>query len=311
MPPSGFSLRYSADPSQVGVWTHLVSSYDLIAHKMSLYVNGKLDRTTDVTLTNASGPFVVGAGQSGGARVDQLPGAIDHVQVWDRTLSAAEAAKHANLAVLRARYDFDELTGTTTKDEVSGQQGTLSGDVAWASTPLDPDDPNQILTGRDKWLRFADSRTGAMTGPRPANLRTDRSYTVSVWVRNHGLGETALSLGAGSPFVLGYLPESDRWAVQLKDTPSGTGVQVLSDEPAAANEWMHLVATFDATTGTITLYVRGVKQFATVTGVQTFNGTGDLSVGNGWVGDIDDARVYSGAFSAQEVGDLYSSTSHL
>ncbi|MGW4211693.1 LamG domain-containing protein [Lentzea sp. NPDC004789] len=305
---SGFSLRYSASPAQVGMWMHLVSSYDPSAHKMSLYLNGKLDSTTDVTLANASGPFVVGAGKSGGARVGQLAGTIDHVQVWDRTLSAAEAAKQSNFAVLRAHYSLDELTGTTTKDEVSGQNGTLSGDVGWGSTPVDPDDPNQILTSRDKWLRFGDSRTGTMTGPRPENLRTDRSYTVSAWVRHGAFGdaESAVVTMGDSSFVLGYRPDTGTWGFQLPD-----GSVALSYRSANANKWVHLAATYDAVTGTITLYVQGTEQNSAQAGFQTDNGTGALQVGRRVGGDVDDVRVYSGAMSAQDVTKLYAASMHL
>ena len=60
------------------------------------------------------------------------------------------AAKLSNLLVLRALYNFDEMTGTTTKEEVSGQDGTLSGDIDWRSTPLNPNHPNQMLGSKDK-----------------------------------------------------------------------------------------------------------------------------------------------------------------
>ena len=317
---SGFSLQYNKDVDrwrfgaatsttvpQAGEWTHLLATYD--SNKLSLYVNGKLEGTANATLSNASGPFVVGAGKSGGARVGQLQGTIDHVQVWDRALSAAEAAKHSNLVVLRAHYNLDELAGTTTKDEISGQNGTLSGDVTWRHTPIDPDDPNQILTSKDKWLRF---NSGAMTGPRPANLRTDRSFTVSAWVRPNGAGDTALSLGdaATSPFVVGHHPETNRWSFLLRENPSSAGIRVLSDHAAHEHNWAHLVATFDAVTGTIKFYVDGIQQAATSTGLRSFDGVGDFAVGSGWTGDIDDARIHSGMIGAWDVVDLYSETKH-
>ena len=90
----------------MGVWTHLLGTYEPNSHKMSLYVNGKLEGTADATLWNAPGPFVVGAAKWGGTCFDRLPGTIDHVQVWDRTLSAVEAASQNNFAVLRAHYNL-------------------------------------------------------------------------------------------------------------------------------------------------------------------------------------------------------------
>jgi hypothetical protein len=209
--------------------------------------------------------------------------------------------------VLRGRYSMDELSGTTTKDEVSGQNGTLSGSVGWGSTPLDPDDPNQILTSKDKWLRFAEPGTGEMTGPHPANLRTDRSYTVSAWVRLKNFSDTARSVvGLGdSPFVLGYRPDSGKWGFELAD-----GTVALSFHDAEVNTWMHLTATYEVTTGTIALYVNGIKQNSEQAGPPAFTSTGDLLVGRGVTGDIDDVRIHSGAMQDQDVRDLFSASNH-
>ncbi|WP_052684658.1 LamG-like jellyroll fold domain-containing protein [Lentzea aerocolonigenes] len=320
----------SAAPPQTGVWTHLLGTYEPNSHKLSLYVNGKLEGTADGTLWNAPGQFVVGAAKWLGGRVDQVEGTIDHVQVWDRAVSAAEAANQNNFVVLRARYNLDEREGTTTKDEVTRQNGTLSGGVSWAGTPADPDDPNQILTSKDKWLKFDSSETGQVAGPHPVNLRTDRSYTVSAWVRHSGFDNApraAVGMGDNtfSPFLLGYRPETGKWSFLLTHTPSGGGSFALSDVPAEANKWVHLAATFDATTGTITLYVNGIKQHAfsgdstSGTGLQAFNGSGEFWIGRGlwdghrsdpWKGDIDDARIYSGVSSAQNITDMYLATKH-
>jgi hypothetical protein len=301
---NGFSLSYangrwsfgtasSATSPQAGEWTHLLGTYE--PGKVSLHVNGKLEGTAAATLANASGPFVLGPGQASAT--------IDHVQVWDRALSAAEAAKHNNFVVPRARYLFDEREGATAKDEVSGENGTLSDGVTWAGTPVDPDDPNQVLTSTDKWARFDSS--GQVTAPRPANLRTDRSFTVSTWVRPSQLDDTAGTvLGmSDAPFVLGYQPDTHKWSFQL-----GEAV-VLSNFPAAT-EWVHLAATYDATVGTVVFYVDGTRQAEGLTGVQSFNGTGDLVVGRGIAGAIDDPRVFSGAMTLGDVEDVRLNSYH-
>ncbi|WP_112270645.1 LamG-like jellyroll fold domain-containing protein [Lentzea terrae] len=320
----------SSTPPQIGVWTHLLGTYEPNSHKLKLYVNGKLESAVDATLFNTTGPFVVGSVKWNGERIHRLPGSIDHVQVWDRALSADEAAAQNNFVVLRAHYNLDERDGTTTKDEVSGQNATLSGGVAWAGTPADPLDPNQILTSKDKWLSFDSSGTGEMAGSHPLNLRTDRSYTVSAWVRHAGSFDgprAAVGMGDArfSPFLLGYRPETGKWGFLLTKTSTGGGSYALSDQTAEANKWVHLAATFDATTGTIKLYVNGDVQHTfdhgTTTGIglETFNGTGDFWVGRGiwdghrsdmWRGDVDDARIYSGVMTAGAIADLRLATLH-
>jgi hypothetical protein len=321
---TGFTRALSSTPPQVGVWTHLLGTYEPNASKLSLYVNGKLDGTANATLWNATGPFVVGAAKWFGGRANRLPGTVDHVQVWDRVLSADEAAKQNNFAVLRAHYNLDERIGTATKDEVTGQNATVSGGATWAGTPADPDDPNQILTSNDKWLNLDPAAQGSVAGARPVNFRTDRSYTVSAWVRHSGafaVPDTAVGMGdtTFSPFLLCYRPESGKWGfIQVARTNGGSSL-IESDLPAEADKWVHLAGVFDATSGTMMLYVDGVKQTATKTGQGSFNATGDFWIGrgiwngdrtDGWKGDIDDARVYSGVLTAGDIKDIRASTKH-
>ncbi|MCG8924058.1 LamG-like jellyroll fold domain-containing protein [Lentzea sp. CC55] len=321
---TGFTHAISSTPPQAGMWAHLLGTYEPNARKLSLYVDGKLEGTAEATLWNATGPFVVGGGKWLGDRVNRTPGTIDHVQVWDRVLSPAEAATQSNFAVLRALYNLDERTGLSTKDEVTGQNATLSGGVTWAGTPVDPDDPNQVLTSRDKWLNLNPQALGSVAGARPANFRTDRSYTVSAWVRHSGafsVPDTAVGLGATtfSPFLLCYRPESGKWGfIQVARTDGGSSL-IVSDQAAEADKWVHLAGVYDATMGTMSLYVNGIKQAATKSGQGSFNATGDFWIGrgiwggnrtDGWKGDIDDVRLYSGVLSGQQLTDLYSATTH-
>ncbi|SDH59150.1 Concanavalin A-like lectin/glucanases superfamily protein [Lentzea fradiae] len=319
----------SAAPPQLGVWTHLVGTYEPNSREVSLYVNGKLEGTTTADVWPAGGPFVVGAGKRSGDRVDHFPGLIDHVQVWNRLLTPTEAARENNLVVLRAHYNLDERTGTETKDEVTGQNAAVSGSTSWAGTPVDPDDPNQILTSIDKWMNFGAPSTGQVVGPRPVNLRTDRSYTVTAWARLaeiDGTSRAVVSMGDAthSPFILGVHSDGGgtKWSMELTRTPSGDGRYALSDIPAEADTWVHLAATFDATSGTVALYVNGVKQNTfdgPSTGQESFNASGELLLGRDlwsgvaseqWKGDVDDVRIYSGVLSTADVDAIRASTIH-
>jgi hypothetical protein len=98
----------------------------------------------------------------------------------------------------------------------------------------------------------------------------------------------------------------------------------MSDEPAEAGRWTHLVGTFDATTGRIALFVNGVKQATYVNtpdggGVVGRQGTGGLSIARAdwtgvltdyWKGDVDDARAYSGVLTDDQVLQVFSATPH-
>ncbi|WP_170211762.1 LamG-like jellyroll fold domain-containing protein [Saccharothrix australiensis] len=327
----GLTRVASAARPQIGVWTHLVGSYEPDSGLVSLYVDGKLEGTGTARMWTAIGSLVIGASKWDSRRADHFPGAVDAVRVWDRVLSAAEVAAQANVAVLRARMALDEQAGTTTLEQVSGQQASLSAGVTWAGTPVDPDDPNQVLKGEDKWLNFGASGPREVTAPRPAILRTDRSYSVSAWVRLENVDAeagAAVSLGDThyTPFQLQYRPENKQWAFLINHyADRGSWHVALSDKPAQAGKWVHLVGIYDATSGRIALYVDGVRQTFNFLnapgggGVSSWNGTGPLWLGRGvwggkksdpWRGDVDDARVYSGVLTTDQVRGLRESTPH-
>ncbi|WP_447005925.1 LamG-like jellyroll fold domain-containing protein [Saccharothrix isguenensis] len=328
--PASYARVTSIDPAQVGVWTHLLATYEPNSRALALYVDGKLQGSTTATVVATSGSLTVGRAKSAGAHSNHFPGAIDYVQVWDRQVSADEAANHANMAVMRARFALDEQTGTTTLEQVSRQQATISGGVTWAGTPVDPDDPNQVPTGEDKWVNFDASWTGEVAAPGPANFRTDRSYTVSAWVRHGGFdaaSRAAVALGDAqhSPFMLSYRGNTGKWGFLMSKGPAGDGWFAVSDLGAVQGEWVHLVGVYDAPRGQMSLYVNGDKQESFVgtaaggTGVTGWRGAGPLWVGRAiwtgkksdvWKGDVDDVRVYSGVLSDNKIDELRLSTHH-
>ncbi len=90
--------------------------------------------------------------------------------------------------------------------------------------------------------------------------------------------------------------------------------------PATVGTWTHLTGVFDATTGTMTLYVNGTA--ATKTGTNTtppYNAAGPLTIGGVatvgshtpyeyFDGDVSDVRTYTGALTATQVQALYTSS---
>ncbi|XVV00192.1 LamG domain-containing protein [Actinosynnema sp. CA-248983] len=320
----GFVRAVSTSPSQAGVWTHVLGIYEPDRATVSLYVDGKYQGSTTQPLWSGPGSFVIGAARWQGARTNHLPGVIDHVRVWDRVLSALEVANEANLVVPRARYQLDERTGSTTRDEVAGATATRSGGTTWSGSP----DPSS--SGEEKWVTYDASGTGNVAVPRPAILRTDRSFSVAAWVRLSGSAadrRIAVSVDhtTFTPFSLGR--SNGRWSFEMGRPGIGTTTvwQAGSDHPAATDEWVHLTATYDAIAGRISLYVNGVRQSTFLfarpdgTGVTGTDSTAPLSVGRStsgtsgsavWLGDIDDVRVYSGVLDATAVRDVALTTQH-
>ncbi|WP_290060808.1 MGH1-like glycoside hydrolase domain-containing protein [Amycolatopsis solani] len=111
-PSSGFYLQYSAADDrlafstssgralsdaapQAGRWYHLTGVHDADAGTYTLYVDGVAQAKTwhQAAGDAAAGPLAIGRAVSGGRHSDFWPGSVDDVRVWNRALTAAEAAR--------------------------------------------------------------------------------------------------------------------------------------------------------------------------------------------------------------------------
>ncbi|WP_245572678.1 LamG-like jellyroll fold domain-containing protein [Actinokineospora enzanensis] len=295
----------SPEPAQAGVWTHLIGVYDQGAKELRLYVNGAFSAKMSYESTwSASGPLQIGTSLWTGTRVDFFPGAVDDVRAYQRVLVPSEAAALSNEAIKRAHYPMAEGAGTTTKDSVTNADATLSGPAAWTT-----------VDGRTG-VNFT-GVSGTVNGPRPT-LRTDRSYTVSAFVRLDAtgtLGRTAVSLtGArNSPFMLQYRPELQKWALQVSHSETQDGVWwIPANTPVETRKWVHLAAVYDHAKHEARMYVNGV--FAgTQSGITGWNGAGELMIGGGvwqngnvdpFLGAVRGVRIYSGTLTDEAIGQL-------
>ncbi|WP_255632731.1 LamG-like jellyroll fold domain-containing protein [Amycolatopsis sp. TNS106] len=299
----------SATAVQTGVWTHLTGVYDQGAGKLRIYVNGALNGEIAYTSTwAATGDLQIGAALWNGATVDYFPGAVDDVRVYQRVLVPSEAAALANQAVLRAHYPLAEGTGAVTKEALTGQEAKFSGTAGWTEAEGYP---------AARFTGGYGTEYGAVTGPRPT-LRTDRSYTVSAWVRldeADGAPRTAVSLRDSkfSPFMLQYRSEIKKWnfLMSLGADREG-GWWIPAEDEVSAQQWVHLTGVYDLAAKEARIYLNG--RFAgRLGGVTGWNGTGEVMIGGGvWVGrDVDpfrgairDVRMYSGALSDRAISQL-------
>ncbi|MFD8819803.1 LamG-like jellyroll fold domain-containing protein, partial [Streptomyces sp. NPDC059627] len=73
------------------VWTHLVGVYEGVRNQLLLYVDGVQEAgINDSNPVAAHGPLVIGRATTGGVPADWFPGSIKQVQVFQRTLTAAQ-----------------------------------------------------------------------------------------------------------------------------------------------------------------------------------------------------------------------------
>jgi endo-1,4-beta-xylanase len=280
----------------VGAWTHLTGVYDASAHELRLYVDGTLAGTrAGVTAWNATGSFRIGRSFSGG----RVSGAISDVRAWNRALGAAEVAALATTAA--GRWNLDGSPGDSSG---YNRDGTASSSgVTWTADRAGAPGAALALDGN-----------GSVDVP-GAVVYTDRSYTVSAWVR---LADTSTYHTVGSQdgtarsaFYLEYHPSYHRWAFVVPSSDTGATVTwytALSTSAPAAGAWTHLTGVYDAGAHQLRLYVNGIRQ-STVGGVTSWASGGPFHIGRSFsggrfAGAVDTVRVDATALSDAAVADL-------
>ncbi|WFE24690.1 polymorphic toxin-type HINT domain-containing protein [Solwaraspora sp. WMMD937] len=154
-------------------------------------------------------------------------------------------------------------------------------------------------------------------------IDTGRSFTVAAWVYLTDKGDLRKAVAANgeqqTPFDLAYDKAADRWRLRTStlDAPDVTQpVTVVSTSTPALNTWTHLAGTYDAATGTISIYVDGTLE-GSQGGAKPFTARGTFVVGAGmwngsrgnfWPGEISDVQAYQKALSPTEVAAVHGGT---
>ncbi|MFE0462981.1 LamG domain-containing protein [Kitasatospora sp. NPDC058965] len=195
-------------------------------------------------------------------------------------------------------WNLADPQGSTAADASgNGHPGTLAGNAALAG-------------GR---ATFAG--TGTVSADRPV-VETSKSLTVSAWVNLDAGAPSGAAVSVDgdrtSGFGLWYNKGDNTWrfSMQKVDADGWNPDQVIA--PATGQfvpqpgTWTHLLGTFDAGTGTMSLYVNGTAAGSTArTG--NWNADGSLVVGRDkndgnpddfWHGSIADVEVYDYPFTA-------------
>jgi hypothetical protein len=205
--------------------------------------------------------------------------------------------------VLVTRWKLNEATGETTIVDAQGfSNGTASAAVTSVIGPVDEKalifDGTDYVTGTDE-------------------LVVAYPFTLSCWIKidaSPALSSIALSIGAAlstNNMSLGINSDgTGRFAVK-----AGGGNQDVNSAINIADAKWHQLTGVAASATDRKLYVDGVLDGTETTSKNIFSSTIDLwgigrressAPGSTFEGSIDDARVYSGALTAQQAKQLYS-----
>ncbi len=338
-----FSVRWSGEVEARGngAYRFLTRSDDGVR----LYIDGNLviDNWTDHgPTTDQSANIVLSAGQRYTVVMEyyeRAGGAVAELR-WNGPAFSEEVIPSTNLFPLCitptppqpvAEWRMEEAAWNGTAGEVvdetgNGYDGTaVSGADTDATNPAIAGDPGTCRHGE-----FVQSGQRRVVVPYDAGLNPDGSFTLTAWARVNGNQSTWRSLitsrnriTGGPPRPTGYniyAGTNNRWQFW---TGTGTGWHNLQGGTVQVGPWVHVAASFVATSqsgatyfGTKRLYIDGVQ---VASGGQRYepNTIADTYIGAGgdlggtlyfFDGDIDEVRIYDGALTQDQIVDVMNET---
>ncbi|WP_377267659.1 LamG-like jellyroll fold domain-containing protein [Peterkaempfera sp. SMS 1(5)a] len=259
--------------SPAGVWTQVLGSYDANTDDMRLYVNGAWVATTTFTAPfYGGGPTQIGAGSYDGAPGSFFPGQVDDVQLFDRALSAPEAAAmYDSQFQVGGRWALESASGTP---QVSPDSLPTAADqhplTLGTGAQVDATGGSSVV-GMGALVLNGTSTGYASTSVSP--IHTNTSFTVSAWVSTPARPTkpvTVMSMAGtnANGFAVRYVPDSGdpanagSWQLQMANADSTSAtVSTAPDTSFQSNgAWDHLTVVYDLMAGQMRLYVNGELQ---------------------------------------------------
>lgn len=304
-------------------WYHVAVVYDDSASTASkIYINGIDDSATNTAtgtfasigdLSNAV-DFRVASESDGGEPFD---GQIDDVRVYNYVRSAKQVVQDMNaghpsvgtpVGSAAGYWRFDDADGTNANDATENNNDLTLSAESW------------VNTGKFGTAFNGTNATWASKADDPDfDFAAADSMTVSAWVRsdatgNPGAREYLVSKGApGAAGYALYFEASNGYPVYAIDddtswtTPDFTATYSTD---VYDNTWHHIVGVKDGTNN-IKIYVDGALRAtsASIAAEGTLANAGSLvfadsdAVNNGdeFTGDIDEAKIYRFALTAEEI----------
>jgi len=310
-------------------YQHIALTYDQASGLAVLYLNGNLVQSANLGsfTPQTSYDFYLGERVSGTDAGSYFGGGMDEPSLYNRALSAIEIAAIYNAgsagkcapAVASCVTPPSGLVGWwkgdgNTLDSFGGNNGvnqnvTYSNGVVGQAFAFDPENYSY---GTYTGIQIADQPAFALTN----------SLTIEGWVRPRGNGYIIFWRGDNRPGTDPYvvsMDDNNTVQFQISDA-NGNGAAVGTT--LAYNQWCHLAATLDGSSGTMSIYTNGVLASQTSTTIRPFGqlipgdspgvGIGNLNDGQNnfpFTGDIDEISLYGRALAAGEIQAIYNAGS--
>jgi hypothetical protein len=299
-------------------WTHVAVVYDGNAEiTTKLYVNGMVIASgspSSGNLTPSAAPFVIGAFDSTHTR--NFNGLVDEVELFDRALSDSEVA---------SIYIAGSAGKCPCTPAPTGMIGWWPGD---GNTDDIQDSNNGIFIGTPAYgsgeVRQAFSFNGDPSNyvsiGNPSNLKPTSGITLDAWINlnavdGDGRAGIITKWGQGSEDNWAIWAEQGEGSILLDSyivTSIGYSESFGGSIPIGA--WTHVALTYDAASGTQTVYVNGVSvgtsslppgTTLSQTNAEVCIGRECTSNPRPFNGLIDEVEVFDRALSAGEIAAIY------
>ncbi len=318
------SKNYNSQVSN-GVWTHIVITWNgsmTFSTSVLLYNNGILvvqPSATDGATPNSDAAFNLNIGSTNGLS-DFCDCSLDDVHIYNHVLTSAEIQQLYNQSAGKFNASVKEfaktgLAGYWTfdgKDMPNGRASDMSGNgntgylVSTATSTVYV--PGKIGQG----LNF-DGINDSIDAGSNSSLNPTTGITLSAWVYptasvEGGIISNGVAFGTNKGYNL-FIENDGKIYCDIGITSTANRNNVVS---YALNKWNHIVCTYDAVSGIVTVYKDSVSTSAAQTAGNIGNSGFSTSIGRMtgagstfFPGKIDDVRIYSRAFTASEVSKLY------
>ncbi|MGW0215929.1 LamG domain-containing protein [Micromonospora chokoriensis] len=300
----------SKEWAPIGAWQHIAGVYDAGAKEIRIFVNGEKVGTQPLSsLWKSTGIMQVGRVRYNGVEGNYFDGDIDDVRLWDRVVDETDLGEIVKPKLTGEwLMDDPDLAAVQQQGDSSGYNRPVSLTAAPSATVCENGGPNGA------YALCLDGVTGTAKTQGQV-LRTEGSWTVAAWVKPSAFTgfHTVLSQCGVSRCAF-YLQRQagsvPGWAIVMPDRdqpePNVAYTTIKWSGTPVLNQGVHLAATYESGTRTLSLYVNGALAGEKKGIPPTFATTGSLRIGSSDSGDyvkgaIGRVRVWQGALTAAEI----------
>ncbi len=319
-----------ADAMQLNRWYHVAATYDANLGVQRTYINGalKAERTgISGTLTDTASPFTIASTNS----TAYFNGTIDDVKVYSYARSQkqvqedmlgsagtvlSERTKISNSGIV-GYWDFDEGNGTTANNQGNGGS-TLNGTLTNMTSPATSTSGWTNNGKANKGLNF-DGTNDYVSIPSDSQTNLTNGVTLSAWAywtgsasaSNKAIIIKSFTSSWVSPYIdygLRVEGTTNTVSFQISDA-SNTNRSIASRTALQANNWYHIVGTYDGSN--LRIYINGKLETSTVLSASTLASStqpiiiGSDAAGDAFPGKIDEVKLYNYALTSDEVKQDY------